>query len=891
MQRRSIYSLLLTSFILVFAFTSVQAQEVVFSSQTVLRGQSGALNISIDAPDPVGGFEFLFEVSTSSNDAFLSAMGISWDGNFDSLLHRYIDLSGVDNLSPDTVRMAALVLDSTDGPISAGLTLVAHLDFTANASCGGTIDVDGITMTVGDNCSNTSCITTATTQFISEDGLTATLATYGRGTIITIQNADPDLVPMDDVLAQWGEPYSGQAVGTDADTLYGPETLKYSLVDGHGWLSIDSLSGLITGTPLAAHMIAACEYEVEVVVEDSCHATASTTYTIFLWNNEPEITCPNDTVIGRLEELVVSATATDDLDPVPGPAPLVYYMVSFTYEGTTTPAPGSWTLNTGTGLFTWNTDDVTEYGPYEVCIGVHDSAAIGCDPPANPNNADTCCFSIAVIPDVIVIEKTHNSYQGKHEYVSIGMPDGFTYFPMGGFDFLIQYDASALTLVTVDEGEFIGCGLLDGWEYFTHRFGANGNCGPNACPSGIVRIVSIADMNNGPNHPDVSCYTNAPGESTELAVLDFLVSDDRTLECQYVPIRWIWYDCGDNAISSVTGDTLFLSRYIWEFEEDFGDPLASIHDPLYAFPSLFGAREECYLPTGDYYDHDNDTLTPEILKPGPYKLIDFVNGGVDIICADSIDAPGDVNLNNVPNEIADAVLFSNYFIIGLSVFDINVEGQIAATDVNKDGLTLSVADLVYLIRTVVGDVLPYNKVAAPIEVAYHNDHGILSVNDTPIGGAYVVAAGDVVPELRAANMDMLYRFDGENTRILVWSQQGNAFIGDFLAINAEVISVEMATREGQSTSAKLIPTNFALGQNYPNPFNPATTISFSLATASDYTLTVFNVTGQIVAEFSGNANAGNHSIRWDAANQASGIYFYKLDSDNFSDTKKMVLLK
>jgi len=883
MQRRSIYSLLLTSFILVFAISSV-AQDVTISSQTVLRGQSGSLNITLNNPDPVGGFEILFEVTTSLNDAFLSSLNITWNGDFDVLLHRYIDLSGVDNVDPDVVRMAAFVLDDTDGPLAGGSTDIALLDFTANASCGGTVDVNGISMDVGNTCNNASCATVAMTQFISEDGLTATPATLG-GTILTIQNAVPTIDPIADVIAhQWGTLYQGQAYAYDADTLYGPEVLTYSLVEDYGWLGINPATGAISGTPLAADMLAACEYLVEVVVEDSCGATASTSYTIYLWNNEPVITCPSDTVIGRMETLVATPSAVD-IDN--GPAPMAFSLVSFKYLDSGVPVPfGGYSLDPVTGAFTWNTAGITETGPFEVCLSVTDAAAIGCDPAfTNPNNADSCCFVISVVPDVIVIEKTHDTYQGHHEFVSIGMPDStFTYYPMGGFDFLLQYDASALTLSDVTIGAFLECGPLDGWEYFVYRFGANGNCGAGACPTGIVRIVAIADMNNGANHPDEDCYTNDPGDPTELAVLDFLVSNDRTLECQYVPIRWIWYDCGDNAISSRTGDTLFLSRYIWEFEDDYNDPSASIADPTAPFPSLYGARTECFDST--YYSE-----YPDSLKPIVYGLIDFVNGGVDIICADSIDAPGDINLNNVPNEIADAVLFSNYFIHGLGVFVINVEGQIAATDVNRDGLTLSVADLVYLIRVVVGDALPYAKVIAPVEVAYHNDNGTLSVNETAIGAAFVVAAGNVVPELRATNMEMLYGFDGENTRILVWSLQGNAFTGEFLTVGSDVISVEMATREGQPASAKLMPTTFELSQNYPNPFNPATTIGFSLETASDYALTIYNVTGQVVAQFNGSANAGNHSINWDATNQASGIYFYKLDTESYSDTKKMVLLK
>ena len=60
-------------------------------------------------------------------------------------------------------------------------------------------------------------------------------------------------------------------------------------------------------------------------------------------------------------------------------------------------------------------------------------------------------------------------------------------------------------------------------------------------------------------------------------------------------------------------------------------------------------------------------------------------GGIDIVCADSIDDRGDINLNGVANEVADAVLLGNYFVYGLSVFTINIEGQIAASDVNADG--------------------------------------------------------------------------------------------------------------------------------------------------------------------------------------------------------------
>jgi hypothetical protein len=88
-----------------------------------------------------------------------------------------------------------------------------------------------------------------------------------------------------------------------------------------------------------------------------------------------------------------------------------------------------------------------------------------------------------------------------------------------------------------------------------------------------------------------------------------------------------------------------------------------------------------------------------------------------------------------------------------------------------------------------------------------------------------------------------------------------------------------------------LPTEYALSQNYPNPFNPTTTIEFALAQAGEYELSIFNVLGQSVDKFSGFSEQGNVSIEWDASRLASGVYFYKLSSGAFTDTKKMMLVK
>jgi len=95
-----------------------------------------------------------------------------------------------------------------------------------------------------------------------------------------------------------------------------------------------------------------------------------------------------------------------------------------------------------------------------------------------------------------------------------------------------------------------------------------------------------------------------------------------------------------------------------------------------------------------------------------------------------------------------------------------------------------------------------------------------------------------------------------------------------------------------SVSGEGVPDSYALFQNYPNPFNPSTQISFDLPSASYVNLTIYNVLGQNVTTLiDKKMDAGHHEIEWDASNNSSGVYFYRISADNFSQTKKMLMLK
>jgi hypothetical protein len=94
-----------------------------------------------------------------------------------------------------------------------------------------------------------------------------------------------------------------------------------------------------------------------------------------------------------------------------------------------------------------------------------------------------------------------------------------------------------------------------------------------------------------------------------------------------------------------------------------------------------------------------------------------------------------------------------------------------------------------------------------------------------------------------------------------------------------------------------LPETYSLAQNYPNPFNPTTTISYRLPEAQQVTLEIYNINGQKVTTLvDGSQTAGEHSVEWNATDESgapvsSGVYFYRLTAGEFSESKKMSLVK
>lgn len=128
-----------------------------------------------------------------------------------------------------------------------------------------------------------------------------------------------------------------------------------------------------------------------------------------------------------------------------------------------------------------------------------------------------------------------------------------------------------------------------------------------------------------------------------------------------------------------------------------------------------------------------------------------------------------------------------------------------------------------------------------------------------------------------------YRNGGGDDCFAVWAN-GN---GD-----AVWCTYACGTTVGISNNGGTTPFEYALSQNYPNPFNPVTNIKFSIPRSSFVKLVVYDVMGREVSTvINQDMNSGNYNVDFDAAHLSSGVYFYKLVADGFTETKKMLLVK
>jgi hypothetical protein len=125
---------------------------------------------------------------------------------------------------------------------------------------------------------------------------------------------------------------------------------------------------------------------------------------------------------------------------------------------------------------------------------------------------------------------------------------------------------------------------------------------------------------------------------------------------------------------------------------------------------------------------------------------------------------------------------------------------------------------------------------------------------------------------------------------------GNRFIAE-MVITLDGGIAKLGSEDEEDPQAVNLPTEYRLGDAYPNPFNPSTTIEFDLPNPGQVTLEVYNIAGQKVQTIVDRPmNAGTHSVQWHGTDEsgspvASGIYLYRLTSGDYTENKKMILMK
>jgi len=134
-----------------------------------------------------------------------------------------------------------------------------------------------------------------------------------------------------------------------------------------------------------------------------------------------------------------------------------------------------------------------------------------------------------------------------------------------------------------------------------------------------------------------------------------------------------------------------------------------------------------------------------------------------------------------------------------------------------------------------------------------------------------------------------------------YSDYRSLLVGEYVL---DTINFFLTRVVGITKQVSSLPTSFMLFQNYPNPFNPLTTIHFNIPPIHNnppahpggkgvFTkLVVYDILGrETVTLVNDELSAGSYTVVWDASNYASGLYFYKLITDEYTQAKKMVLIK
>lgn len=240
------------------------------------------------------------------------------------------------------------------------------------------------------------------------------------------------------------------------------------------------------------------------------------------------------------------------------------------------------------------------------------------------------------------------------------------------------------------------------------------------------------------------------------------------------------------------------------------------------------------------------------------ELFDLAN---EVLGGDLSNIPADVSFD----DLHDAVTAINEnFVDGT-----HSEGYIVDPDCDEI-LAVELADF----TAVAGD----NRVDLTWQTAAESDNNRFEI----------VRNGATVGEVRATNNAGGARYTWTDTRV----ENGTTYTYTLVAVDVNGAREELSTTEATPSGRFAVASDFALYQNYPNPFNPSTEIAFDLVEQSRVTLSVYDITGRLVATLAnGQMSAGRHNVSFDGSSLSAGVYFYKLEAGTNTAVRKLMLVK
>ncbi len=251
----------------------------------------------------------------------------------------------------------------------------------------------------------------------------------------------------------------------------------------------------------------------------------------------------------------------------------------------------------------------------------------------------------------------------------------------------------------------------------------------------LIRISARAVSGSG------NCFNS---ESILLASIKFYVTDDSAWACNAGRFKFIWQSCDDNRFVSEDGSLILVSDSLFDQPHTSPPPLTGR-----------GVSDSC------------------VAQVGGTRALNFYSGAIGIDCLPLYPDRGDINRNGISYEIADFVIFQNYFIVGFDAFGEYRDWVVAATEIDGNEIPLELSDLAYLHNVVVGDTLPLPKLTANDTAILTQDllAQTLSLEYEPgLAALFVKFVGDITPTHLFDTSNQIYLthyYDGTYTRVLI----------------------------------------------------------------------------------------------------------------------------